>query len=272
MIDLKDGLISQHWPNPDAVIKSYAYAVHKAVDRLIRTYMRRSIIYSGLDGVPESVLDLLAIELRTQYYDDTLPVETKRELVKGTLLWYTKAGTPKAVSELITAVFGEGHVEEWYEYGGEPYYFKILTNAVMTPDMVEIFTELIRKVKNARSHLEAIKIHREVDEPQYGGAVVFPVYHPAAIIDGYQVARSAELMQYAGAVASGNSKPPAIIDGYQESRSAEQIRYTGAVPQGNYRPTVITDGYREAGKTIQQALMTGASVMSVYKNTTEQEG
>ena len=163
MIDLKDGLISQHWPNPDAVIKSYAYAVHKAVDRLIRTYMRRSTVYSDLDGIPESVLDLLAIELRTQYYDDTLPVETKRGLIKGTLLWYTKAGTFSAVTELLSVVFGEGDLEEWFYYDGDPYHFRAVLPVSLKPPVsdMNLFRELIQKIKNARSHMDEIVLEEK---------------------------------------------------------------------------------------------------------------
>ena len=110
-------------------------------------------------------MDLLAVELDTQYYDTSLPIDSKRNLIKGTLVWYMSAGTPSAVEELVTAVFGEGEVKEWYEYGGDPYFFKIETNAYLTPDINAQFAKMILRVKNARSHLEAIEIHRSVSAP-----------------------------------------------------------------------------------------------------------
>ena len=37
-------------------------------------------------------------------------------------------GTRRAVERVVTAYFGSGQVQHWYEYGGRPHFFKILTN------------------------------------------------------------------------------------------------------------------------------------------------
>lgn len=271
MINFYDGQITDLLgPNysADPEVQALSYAIREGT-RLLYQYTQLIYIYSNIDALPEKALDLLALELRTQYYDDELPIESKRSLVKGTLIWYTKAGTPEAVEELIAAVFGEGSVKEWFEYGGDPYYFKVITNATMTPDMMDTFSELIRRVKNTRSHIEAIEIHREVDFPQYAGTVPFPIYKPAPIIDGYKVNRSAEQPEYAGTVPFGNDRPPAIIDGYTEHREAAQAGYAGAVQELNYKPAPIIDGYQETGETINQAIAAKAAVMSTYKNIAE---
>lgn len=113
-------------------------------------------MYAAIDVADDDVLDMLAAELDTQYYDVLLDVEAKRKLVKNTLIWYGKAGTPAAVEELITSVFGEGRVEEWFDYGGEPFYFKVYTNATFTEDMISKFDDMLEKVKNTRSKLETV--------------------------------------------------------------------------------------------------------------------
>ena len=64
--------------------------------------------------------------------------------------------TRAAVEELITSVFGEGRVEEWFDYGGEPFYFKVYTNATFTEDMISKFDNMLEKVKNTRSKLETV--------------------------------------------------------------------------------------------------------------------
>ena len=271
MISFYDGQLTDLLgPNyrADPEVQALSYAIREGT-RLLYDYTQLVYIYSNIDGVPEKVLDLLALELRTQYYDDNLPIETKRDLIKGTLIWYTKAGTPEAVEELVAAVFGEGEVKEWFEYGGDPYYFKVITNALMTPDMMENFSELIRRVKNTRSHIEAIEIHREIDAEQFAGAAAFPIYRPAAIIDGYKVSREAELTQYAGTVTAGTDRPPAVIDGYKESREASGTGYAGTVPQQSHKPAAIIDGYAETGEPITQAIAAKAAVMSTYKNLAE---
>lgn len=166
MIRLADGELRDYLPvtmknNVDMVCLSYA--LKKATERLIR-YNRASMIYHFIDNAPESILDLLAVELRSLYYADTLPVEKKREIVKNTLRWHSQAGTPGAVAEMVKVVFGEGEVVEWPDFDEPPYTpgtFDIVTNAQLTPDILEYFVSVIDRVKNVRSHLRRILIKRE---------------------------------------------------------------------------------------------------------------
>lgn len=204
MISYYDGQLTDIMPgniSKKPEVKALSYALQQAC-RLLYRYSRRLYIYSNLDEQPEDVIDLLASELRTQYYRSTLDIDTKRRLVKNTLIWYMSAGTPQAVEELVEAVFGEGEVKEWFEYGGEPYWFKIITNAMLTEDMNTFFSVMIRRVKNTRSHIEVIEIHRTVELTIYAGVCCSRQYRPAAIIDGYSVGREAEQTIYVGTFGS----------------------------------------------------------------------
>ena len=119
-----------------------------------------------IDELPERILDVLAVELRTPYYQESMNLETKRNIIKRTLLWHTKAGTPSAVSELIEIVFGEGRTEEWFDYTEGPYTpgtFDIITNARMTEEMANYFLSIIQRVKNTRSHIRRILVEREME-------------------------------------------------------------------------------------------------------------
>lgn len=163
MISYYDGQITDIMPGnitKKPEVKALSYALQQAC-RILYRYSQRLYIYSNLNEQPEEVIDLLASELRTQYYRSTLDLATKRRLVKNTLVWYMTAGTPEAVEELVASVFGEGEVKEWFEYGGMPYYFKIITNATITEETVGKFAEIVGKVKNTRSHIEAIELKRE---------------------------------------------------------------------------------------------------------------
>ncbi|MBQ9700986.1 MAG: phage tail protein I [Lachnospiraceae bacterium] len=143
-----------------------SYALKKANQRFI-DYANKTSVYAVIDTLPEKLLDILAIELRTQYYDDTFPVERKRALVKNTMLWYHKAGTVAAVQEMIDNVFSSGIVLEWYETGGEPGTFTISTTNMITPDLIEEFKSVVSNVKNVRSHLENIVIGNRADISLY---------------------------------------------------------------------------------------------------------
>lgn len=149
MIDLYGSQITQILPDyfsQMAEVKSLSYAVSQAVKRLIK-YCRNIGVYSQVEYLTEDMLDMLAVELDTQHYDNSLSLETKRKIIKNTLVWYMSAGTPSAVEELVETVFGEGKVTEWFEYADDPYYFKIQTNALMTQDIIYEFTRLLQKAK-----------------------------------------------------------------------------------------------------------------------------
>ncbi|SHM81957.1 phage tail protein, P2 protein I family [Anaerosporobacter mobilis DSM 15930] len=132
---------------------AYSYAFKKAC-RYVLDRVDRIELYTNIDKLPENILDYLALELRTQYYDEDLNITVKRELIKNTLPWYMKAGTAVAVSELLTTVIGSGSVQEWFEYGGDPYMFKITTREQLTRENIEKFAAIIDNVKNARSKLD----------------------------------------------------------------------------------------------------------------------
>lgn len=159
MITLYNSNITDILPealSEDPHAQALGYALQMAMQRLIG-YCQNISLYAAIDTVPEQILDLLAVEFNTQYYDDTMDVEIKRTLIKSTLAWYTQTGTAAAVRELIESVFGIGEVEEWFEYGGEPYHFRIRTyNVSATDEMLQLAENLVRSVQNARSHLEEV--------------------------------------------------------------------------------------------------------------------
>ena len=209
LTDIMPGNITQ---KPEA--KALSHALQQAC-RLLYRYSQRLYVYSNLDGQPEEVIDLLAAELRTQHYRGALNLDMKRRLVKNTLIWHMGAGTPQAVEELVETVFGEGEVKEWHEYNDEPYYFKISTNAKLTAEMNEVFSNMIRRLKNARSHLRALDIRRAVGSEAFSGASIFPNCKPPAIMDGYRIGRKLGHAVCAGASTSQKIRPAPIWDGFQ---------------------------------------------------------
>lgn len=147
-------ILPEHLKHQPEVI-ALGYALQRANQRFIKIVDQTSV-FAAIDTLPEKIIDVLAVELRTQYYDESLPLETKRELVKGTMSWYNKAGTVAAVQEMIDKVFDSGYVLEWFEIGGEPGTFQISTSAVITPELIAEFNEAIKSVKSVKAHLADI--------------------------------------------------------------------------------------------------------------------
>ena len=107
--------------------------------------------------LPDEILDLLAVELKTQYYREDLPQDTKRELIRQTIPWYMQAGTPSVIREYLGTVFDGGKTEEWFSYGGKPYYFRAYVYAESHEIPLGYGEEVKQQIlayKNVRSWLE----------------------------------------------------------------------------------------------------------------------
>ena len=167
MIDLRECTTLQLMPEvlrKDPEIQAAGYALTETA-KMLMDRIDKTGVYAAIDILPEKIVDLMAVELRTQYYEEDLDIGTKRDLVKNTLKWYCRAGTPAAVNELAKVVFGSGsRVEEWFDYGGEPYWFKIIVDDqehLLTDEQWAKIERMIQYVKNARSHLGSIQYLRQ---------------------------------------------------------------------------------------------------------------
>lgn len=176
MIDLKE--CSSAYIMPESLARnekviSMGYALQKTAQKILEKTDMVSV-YSGVDYLPEEVVDLLAVELRAQYYDFSMSVADKREAVKKAMSWYEMAGTLHAVKELTEFVWGRNcDIEEWFQYGGRPYTFRIYINDadnLITEDGDRKFMMSLQNVKNTRSLLEAIIFRREQEKLLYIGS------------------------------------------------------------------------------------------------------
>lgn len=179
MISFVDSEITQILPDslkniPE--VRALSYALNQAIRKLV-FYSKRIGGLSSIEYLPESILDLVAVELRVQNYEESLPIELKKTLLKHSLIWYCHAGTPAAVSEVVSLIFGGGRVTEWFEYGGEPYRFKVSTKEIMNPEALKRFYEVIHSVKNTRSHLDGFDVERTVEHTLYYSAGFIQTKH-----------------------------------------------------------------------------------------------
>lgn len=128
----------------------------------LQKYIDNANFTVNIDNVSEKIIDYLACEYRTPYYDEALDLKTKRNLVKSTILTYQKIGTTNIIKEYLNTLNEEADVVEWYDYDGNPYNFKIFLNISDNKEVDEkLLTDIknkIEKIKNVRSSLEAIEI------------------------------------------------------------------------------------------------------------------
>lgn len=161
MIDFYHGEIKDIMPynliTPET--KAISFAVSQAMKKL-QEYSQASHLYGEIKKVPEAVLDLLALELNTQYYEQTMPRTLKEELIVQTTAWYMRSGTPGVLEEFLSAVLDGGEIREWYQYGGAPYHFKAMVQVGEHEILPGYGSEVKRQIelyKNARSWLEYVE-------------------------------------------------------------------------------------------------------------------
>lgn len=161
MTNLHDGQITDLLNNsmkynPETI--AIGYAILQEKQRLLAMATRTRLM-ALIDTADERVLDYLAVELRTPAYKDTFTLDVKRRLIAGTLPFYSKLGTPSAVEWIIRAIFGEGRMEEWWEYGGEPHHFRAFVGNdgdTITPESLDEFRRAVASVKRLSSWLDSI--------------------------------------------------------------------------------------------------------------------
>lgn len=124
---------------------------------------RKVLILPNLEEQDESVLDNLSWQLNVDFYEANLPIEKKLGLIQNAIKFKMSKGTAGAVEDMLAILFDVSSVEEWFEYGGDPYMFKIKTTDVIESNKYGDFKKVIQVVKNTRSHLESFLIDRQLD-------------------------------------------------------------------------------------------------------------
>lgn len=148
-----------------------------------------------LDELPEAVIDLLAWQWHVDFYELSADIKVKRQLVRESIAWHRVKGTKSAVEGMIRTVFQGGLVTEWFEYGGEPYHFRVdlLSAPKMTVENTERLLNVVRASKNVRSVLDGLTYRRALQGSiRYGAApstsLTYEI-HPAEITGGVGQAR-----------------------------------------------------------------------------------
>lgn len=163
MIKLTDARLTDALPKTLAEqpwVQALAEASRKMRRRVI-AYADRTRLFCDIDEASEEALDALAVELQTPLYKNDYPLTVKRQIVKNSMLYYIRSGTRGAVEELLADIYQGAEVEEWFEYGGEPNYFRVAIDisrttvpvAEMAPAELESW---LYSVKRASSALESL--------------------------------------------------------------------------------------------------------------------
>ena len=110
-----------------------------------------------IDELPHEVLDHLAFHFHCDHYEpSTMALEVKRNLIRKSIYWHKIKGTPASLEEFLGYFGITAQVIENWNYGGEPYFFRLkLKDVAYLEDDGDTFMRLVYAAKNERSWLDA---------------------------------------------------------------------------------------------------------------------
>lgn len=159
--------MSKQATDSNALLSSFPYGLYRdedkekvaraAVEELSKVVeeTKNAAIFPRIDNLDESLLDILAYDLKIEWYDSSFDIDTKRRLIKECFQIHRRKGTRYAVETALRSIYPDSEVKEWNEYDGRPYHFKLLIHD--NANDKEKCKSVIKKInyyKNARSILD----------------------------------------------------------------------------------------------------------------------
>ena len=127
--------------------------------------IRQNIIYPRIDELPENVLDILAYDLHVDWYDFDYPIEAKRSIIKDSVKVHKRLGTVYATLTALRSVYPNSEIEEWFDYGGEPFLFRVVIDVTKAKAPAEYFQikRAIDAYKRLTAHMESLIYQCRID-------------------------------------------------------------------------------------------------------------
>lgn len=130
----------------------------------------------NLDQFDDRILDEIAKDKSILWYDSTLPIKYKVNIIKNHRSTYRNLGSESAILQLINDYFGSaGSIDNWYDYGGSHHRFRININDMPFDksflDVYNRFLSSLSWVKSADTWLDGICFSRKIEKEYYRGAI-----------------------------------------------------------------------------------------------------
>lgn len=143
----------------------FTKALAKAVNVQLNKLFDQAIFYAesrNLMDMPEAFLDHLAYTKYVEYYSFSMSKQEKVNAINSSNALHKQKGTPAALTTVLKTLNFTGYAEEWFQYEGDPYMFKVWIESNgtdITVERLQMLEKLIQKFKNNRSHLEILNIY-----------------------------------------------------------------------------------------------------------------
>ncbi|MCI8844496.1 MAG: phage tail protein I, partial [Oscillospiraceae bacterium] len=137
-------------------------------------------IYTRLDRLPEELLDILAYDFKVDWWNPDYTLEEKRRVLRDSWYVHRHMGTRAAVETALKAVYRDAAILEWFEYGGQPGYFRLWTDVTNEDFIPALRREILRRMnyyKRLGAHLESAGYYMKAEPARawayaaYGGQI-----------------------------------------------------------------------------------------------------
>ncbi len=144
----------------DITLKSIDTVYAKKVDQLNDEIQVISILAQP-KMVDESFLPYLAHTYQVAFWSNELTTDEKRAIIDSSISLSRKKGTLFALKDVLKRLNIDIKLQEWFEYNGLPYHFKIDVDFISRPagkEELRLIEEFIEIYKNEKSVLELISV------------------------------------------------------------------------------------------------------------------
>lgn len=219
----------------------------RAMAKAMETGLRRcyEIIRQGMEIVldieqmPMWRLDEMAWELGCLYSYEETDIEKKRGWVRRAQELYGKYGTAEAIYQYLADYFPKAFVEENWEYGGEPYHFRVTLEGGLDEKREKWARNTIEQVKNLRSVLEGFAVGCDTGIVVRSWGNAYPMRAPKA--------GQKKSGQWPRTRAVGGAGSAGLTARGQTESAAYYVPITGTEPGPAYTMAQTQAGARAAG-------------------------
>ena len=134
-------------------------------------------IYARIDQLDENMLDQLAKELNIGWYDYEEDLDKKRATIKNSWNVRRVLGTKGAVEGALGDAAEGSYVEEWFEYGGDEFHFRVKIPGMLTQEKIDWIQKAVNLTKSVRSKIDSASFVQEWLHNLFVGCALYTYNH-----------------------------------------------------------------------------------------------
>ena len=130
-------------------------AVQPEIDE-IAEIITTKILFTKLDKLDDLTLDYLLVECGIANSIETVFIKTRQDkinFIQNYIQLKKLKGTKKGIKYALGVLGLSAEIAEWFEYGGDPYWFRIMVNdsGDLSEERLKLIRAFINAYKNTRS-------------------------------------------------------------------------------------------------------------------------